>query len=76
MKETLLIVLLVAAIVCDAVRIVQYRAMMRATRSKAIRDMAYKYRRLWRRFFGIGSDIPQQETDEFADYCVDHWEEE
>lgn len=74
MKETLLIVLLVAAIVSDAVRIVQYRAMMRTTRSKAIRDMAYKYRRLWRRFFGIEESCPEEAMKGYADYCVEHWE--
>lgn len=75
MKEILLIVLLAIAIACDLARIVQYRAIMKRENEKAIRKLAYKYRRMWRKFFGTISEVGQGDLDDYANYCVEHWNE-
>lgn len=76
MKDILLIVLLAFAIVCDLARIVQYRAMTKRENKKAIRKLAYKYVRLMRGFTRTSNEIILKKVDDYADYCVEHWNDE
>lgn len=76
MKETLLIILLIVAIISDAIRIMQYRRMTSGSREKDIRRFAVKFWKLLIKKRGFYDGIGEREKYmEYADYCVEHWDD-